>query len=100
VGEAGNRKCSVHGSSFQAAQFGLEVQSVIALRLMRLAAGGNPGRREARLMFAEKMAALTEAQIATAATILTGRSHTAAKKVVQVYKKRVRANKTRLSRRR
>ena len=86
--------------TFQAAQFGLQVQSVMALRLMRLAEGGNPGRREARLMVVEKMAALTEAQVATAATIVTGRSHTAAKKVVQVFKKKMRANRKRLSRRR
>ncbi len=51
-------------------------------------------------MVVEKMAALTEAQVATAATIVTGRSHTAAKKVVQVFKKRMRANRKRLSRRR
>jgi hypothetical protein len=44
-------------------------------------------------MVVGKMAALTEAQVATAATIVTGRSHTAAKKVVQVFKKRMRANR-------
>jgi hypothetical protein len=86
--------------TFQAAQFGLEVQSVMTLRLMRVAAGGIRGRREARLMVVEKMAALTEAQVAAAATIMTGRSHTVAKKVVRVFKKRVRANRNRLSRRR
>jgi hypothetical protein len=86
--------------TFQAAQFGLEVQSVMTLRLMRVAAGGIRGRREARLMVVEKMAALTEAQVAAAATIMTGRSHIVAKKVVRVFKKRVRANRKRLSRRR
>jgi hypothetical protein len=73
---------------------------VMTLQLMRLAAGGISGRREARLMVVKKMAALTEAQGAAAATIVTGRSHTAAKKVVQVFKKRMRANRKRLSRRR
>ena len=38
-------------------------------------------------MVAEKMAALREAQVATVATVLTGRSHTASKKVLQVFEK-------------
>ena len=45
---------------------------MIALRLMRLAGGGAAGVKEARLMVTDKMAALTEAQLAAAATFLTG----------------------------
>ena len=86
--------------TLRATQFGVEAQSVMTLRLMRLAAGGIASHREARLMVAEKMAALAEAQVATAAAVVTGRSHTAAQKVVQVFKKRMRANRKRLSRRR
>jgi hypothetical protein len=83
--------------TFQAAQLGLEAQSVIALRLMRLAGGGAPSLTEAGLMVTDKMAALAEAQFAAAATVLAGNSHNVATKVLQVFKKRVRANQRRLS---
>jgi hypothetical protein len=83
--------------AFQAAQLGLEAHSVIALRLARLAGGGAAGRTEVRLMVADKMAAIADAQIAAAATLLTGDSHEIAMTVMQVLKKRVRANKDRLS---
>jgi hypothetical protein len=82
---------------FQAAQLGLEAQSVIALRLMRLAGGGAAGRTEVRLMVADKLAAIADAQIAAAATLLTGDGHEIAMKVMQVFKTRVHANKNRLS---
>ena len=70
---------------------------MIALRLVRLAGGGATCRTEVRLMVADKLAAIADAQIAAAATLLTGDSHEMAMKVMQVFKKRVRANKTRLS---
>jgi hypothetical protein len=44
-------------SFFQAACFGLDVQSVVALRLMRLAAGGALAPREVNRMVMEKAAA-------------------------------------------
>jgi hypothetical protein len=84
--------------SFQAAQLGWEAQSVIALRLMRLATGGALARSEARLMVTEKVLALAEAQSATAAiAIKGGNGRDAARKILRVYKKRVRGNKRRLS---
>jgi hypothetical protein len=86
--------------SFQTAQLGLDSQRVIALRLMRLSGGGAAGATEARMMVADKMAALTEAQFAAAGAVLTGDSHKLARKVLRVFKKRVRANKRRLSNRR
>ena len=51
-------------------------------------------------MIGDKMAAVTEAQLAAAATMLAGDSHKVAAKILKVFKKRVRANRTRLSRRR
>jgi hypothetical protein len=85
---------------FQVTQLGLEAQNVIALRLMRLAGGGPAGIAEAQLIIGDKMAAVTEAQLAAAATMLAGDSHKVAAKVLRVFNKRVRANRTRLSRRR
>ncbi len=52
--------------TFQTAQLGLDAQSVIALRLVRLSGGGTAGLTEARLMVSDKMAALTEAHFAAA----------------------------------
>ena len=86
--------------SFQTAQLGLDAQRVVALRLMRLSGGGAAGAAEARRMVADKMAALTEAQSAAAVAVLTGDIHKLSIKVLQVFKKRVRANKNRLSNRR
>jgi hypothetical protein len=79
---------------------GVEAQSVIALRMMRLAAGGAAAQNEARRMITDKVAAGLEAQAAVASGIARGRKDTiVAGKVLRVVKKRVRANKRRLSRR-
>ena len=87
--------------TFKTIQLGIEAQSVIALRLMRFAAGGARGQDEARRMVVEKIAAVLEAQTAAASAIMTARKDTVvAGKVVRVFKKRVHANKRRLSVRR
>ena len=83
---------------FQAAQLSLEAQNVIALRLMRLAEGGTLGVAEAQLMVTDKMAAFAEAHLAAAVTVVTGNGHKASRKVLQVFSKRVRANRERLTR--
>jgi transposase len=85
--------------SLQGARLAWEAQSVVALRLMRIASESAQGRRsEAHRMVTEKMAALTEAQTAAAiAAVRGGSGHRVAKKVLGVYKKRVRRNKKRLS---
>jgi hypothetical protein len=82
----------------QAAIVGWEAQQVIALRLMRIAAGGSRGRDEAQRMVSEKVAAFAEAQaIVTASAAGGGTSRGAGKKVLNVYGKRIRANRRRLS---
>jgi patatin-like phospholipase/acyl hydrolase len=79
--------------SFKIAQLGWDVQSVMALRLLRLAGGGARGQAEASRMAAEKIAAV-------AAAVITGRkNHVIAGKGLGVFRKLVRANKRRLSRR-
>ena len=85
--------------SLRTAQLSWEAQSIIAIRLMRLAGRGQGNQTEARRMVTEKVAALSEAQSsASAAVIKGGKSHRVAKKVLGVYKKRVRANRRRLTR--
>ncbi len=93
--QAWNTWCAL---SLQTARLGWEAQTVVALRLMRLAARGSGSQTEARRMVTEKVAALTEAQTAAATVVIKGgKSHRVAKKVLGVYKKRVRANRRRLT---
>jgi hypothetical protein len=90
--QAWNAWCAL---SLQTARLGWEAQSVIALRLMRTAVQ-NPGNQTgARRMVTEKVAAVAEA-----ATVVMkgGKNHHVAKKVLGIYKKRVRANRRRLKR--
>lgn len=85
--------------SLKTIELGMDAQAVIALRMMRLTAGGARGQAEARRMVAEKLVAAGEAQVAAATAIMTGRkSHVAAGKALRAVRKRVRANKRRLSR--
>jgi hypothetical protein len=93
--QAWNAWCAL---SLQTARLGWEAQSVIALRLMRMATQSPGSRSEARRMVTEKVTALGEAQAATVAAVIKGgKSHRVAKKVLGVYRKRVRANWRRLT---
>jgi hypothetical protein len=84
--------------NLKAWQIGLEAQSVIALRMLRLAAGGARAEAEANRMVTEKVLATCEAQMAVAmATIRGHKEHVIAGKALNVYGKRVRANRRRLS---
>ena len=81
----------------QMAALSLEAQQVMALRMWRLARGGARAEAEAQRMVAEKLAALSEAQVGAAAVMLRGGKHKAmAKNTLRVYRKRVRRNKRRL----
>ena len=82
-------------------ELGFEAQNVIALRLLRLASGGAHGQAEWSRMVTEKIAAVAEAQVAAATAVMTASpNHIVAGKALRVFKKRVRANTRRLSRRR
>jgi hypothetical protein len=84
--------------SLRAAQVGFAAQNVIALRLLRLAAGGTRAYNEMARMSIEKTTAFAEAQIAAAA--MAGLSNPAiANRALTPIKKRVYANKRRLLRR-
>ncbi|MCE4222498.1 hypothetical protein HCU64_01925 [Methylobacterium sp. C25] len=74
------------------AMLALESQAVIGLRLAKLAAGGTGAQIEAQRMISEKMFAAGEA----AMTMATGGS---TQSVVSGYRRKVRANQRRLSRR-
>jgi hypothetical protein len=82
---------------FEAAQFGADSQSVIAMRLMKIASGGPGATTEAHRMVSEKVAAFTEAQGVMMAALMTGKSlETAAAKAYAPYRRAVRANRRRL----
>ena len=90
--------------SFQAARFGLQMQSVMALRLMRLMGGSAFADSEARRSVSEMMAALPEAQTSamTYGGIPRQRNGSRPRALAstsrsRVYKKRGHANKRRLS---
>jgi hypothetical protein len=84
--------------SFRVFQLGIEAQSVMALRMLRLASGDIRGQDELNRMVVEKLAAFAEAQMAVAAAIMNGhKDHVVARKALSVFKKRVRDNKRRLS---
>ena len=74
-----------------AARLGYEVQTVMTLRMLKLARGGKAAETEARRMVAEKGVAFAEA----ATTLATGGSMN---KVVRRVRSRVSKNKRRLSR--
>jgi hypothetical protein len=85
--------------SLKAVQMGLEAQSVIAFRMLRLATGGARMEADASRLVTDKFAAAAEAQPVAAVSALNGRSiQVVASKAPRVPKKRVRANKRRLSR--
>jgi hypothetical protein len=86
--------------SVKAFWLGVDAQNVVALRLLRVASGGPRAQAELSRMVSEKIAAVAEAQGAATAAVMTGsKDHATAGKVLNVFKKRVRANKRRLARR-
>jgi hypothetical protein len=84
--------------SFKTFQLCVDAQSVIALRMLRLASGSAGAQAEMGRMAIEKAAAVTEVQVAATAAVMAGqKDHVVAGKALKVFKKRVRANKRRLS---
>ena len=76
-----------------AAKFNLDVQSVVAMRLMKIAAGGATGAAESTRMVQEKAEASAAAVTAGALALAKGRSIKAATKAAMVpVKKRVSLN--------
>ena len=81
---------------FEAARFVADSQSVVAMRLMRIAEGGPQAATEASQMISEKVAAFTEAQGAVFSALATGSFQNAAIKAYAPYRRAVRANRRRL----
>lgn len=77
---------------------GLEAQAVVGLRLAKLAAGDLAAAQEANLMVTEKVLAATQAQMRAATAVLAGKGHMVPARTVAHYRRKVRANRRRLSR--
>lgn len=75
-----------------------EAAAVVILRSAALAMGGPPAYREAQLMIAEKAEANAELGMALASGKLGSSAESVTRGAVAHYRKRVRANRRRLSR--
>jgi hypothetical protein len=84
-------------SWFDAAQFGFEAQSVIAMRLMKIAAGGQEGAAECTRMVLEKFDVAGASVTAGALALAGGKSIGAAARLAIIpVRRRVHANHLRL----
>ena len=85
---------------FDAATFAAEAQWVVALRMLRLTAGGAMAATETQRMVSEKVLAGAEAHIAAASALAAGGGFAgAARAAATPYRRAVRANRRRLTRR-
>jgi hypothetical protein len=75
----------------------LEAQQVIGLRLARLAGGGLSAGAEATRMTSEKVAALGEVQTAAMMAVLTGKAAAVPSRTLALYRRKMRANRKRLT---
>ena len=83
----------------QLAQTAWDTNTVIAMRLMRLASGGALAQREAQRMIVEKGFTFAEAQLVAATRLMAGKGIAGAtKSATDVYRRKVRKNRRRLVR--
>jgi hypothetical protein len=82
-----------------ALRLGLEASEVISLRLIQAAFGEAGASGEARLMITEKAKAAIDAHFLIAQSVLAGEAHLAPERAVALYRRRVQANRRRLTRR-
>jgi hypothetical protein len=86
-------------SWINASRLALDMQCVIGLRMMRMASGGPLATAEAQRMIAEKVGALAAARVGGALALASGKSAgIAAKRAMAPVRRRVHANRRRLSR--
>lgn len=82
----------------EAFQFAFQVQSVMALRLLRISAGGSEAAVETQRMIAEKAEAVWRSQLAAGLAIASGRgSEAVAAAAFRPYRRAVKANHRRLT---
>jgi hypothetical protein len=83
--------------AWQNTMLAIEAQQVIALRLTKIALGGPAAQKEAALMVSEKLSAMAEGSQMMLTGALTGKKDLNAGQVTKLYRRKVRANRRRLS---
>lgn len=78
-------------------RLGAEASGVVALRMMKMAAGGGAATAEAELMVSEKLKSAAEVSAQFWTSALTGSAHLAPQRAVSHYRRKVQANRRRLS---
>jgi hypothetical protein len=86
------------GLSLNAWALGMEASTVMGLRTLKIAAGGDAGAAEADLMVREKVKAASELQVMALTGALGFTAPAAASKTLTHYRRKVRANRRRLTR--
>lgn len=82
--------------AFQASMLAVESSQVITLRLAKMAMGGPDVQREAELMVSEKLAAMADCGALMMKAAMVGKHDLGADKMMQLYRRKVRANRRRL----
>ena len=90
------RAATMWGAAFDAAAASVEMQQVMALRMAKIARGGEAGEAEARRMVDEKVTAALQAQQAAWIALMTGRGASIPSAAAAAYRRKVRANRRRL----
>lgn len=91
------RKPTLWDLSIDAFTLGLEAQQVIALRMAKLATGGDPHGHEVQRMVTEKAMAAVDAQLGLVQALAAGKPEDGPVRALAVYRRKVRANRRRLS---
>ena len=83
--------------SLDALRLVTEANTVVALRMMKIAGGGASAAAEAQLMVSEKIQAALEVQGQLAVGAMTGAvAYVGPSKAIALYRRKVRANRRRL----
>ncbi len=83
--------------AMQSTMLAIESQQVIAMRLTKMAFGGPDVQREAELMVSEKLETMMESSQMMLMAAFGGKADLNAPKVMDLYRKKVSANRRRLS---
>lgn len=83
--------------ALQGAMLTFEAQQVIGLRLAKVALGGPDVQRETELMLTEKLDTMAESGRLMMQATFGGKKDLGAADVMQLYRRKVRANRRRLS---
>jgi hypothetical protein len=83
--------------AMQSTMLAIEAQQVIAMRLTKMALGGPDVQREAELMVSEKLETMAQSSQMMLMAALGGKHDMGTEKVMQLYRRKVRANRKRLS---